>query len=420
MDFVSDRRFKLGKIANPKLAREGEKNFLWARNHMVALTRLSEKYGRRKPLEGVTVGVCLHVTKETSVLIDSLVAAGADVKLSGANPLSTQDDIAAYLASKAEVWAWRGQTVEEYDWCINEVLRQKPEVLIDDGADLHVAAHKSKAKGVLGGCEETTTGVMRLMALEKQGKLRYPIIAINNAKTKYLFDNRYGTGQSTFDGILRATALLIAGKKVVVVGYGWVGKGVAARAKGLNANVTVVEIDPIKALEAHLDGFDVMNIEEAAREGDIFITCTGQKSVVPYSAVELMRSGAILANAGHFDVEIDVKTLVDRARSVKPVRPNVDEVVLPGGKRVYLLAKGRIVNLVAAEGHPPEVMQMSFANQFMSALYVKTNHDKLENRVLDVPPENENEVAFATLDSLGISIGRATKEQLRYAESWIL
>ncbi len=410
----------MGKIANPKLAGEGEKNFLWAKNHMVALTRLSEKYGIGKPLKGVTVGVCLHVTKETSVLIDSLVAAGADVKLAAANPLSTQDDIAAYLATKAEVWAWRGQTGEEYDRCINEVLKAKPQVLIDDGADLHVAAHKARAKGVLGGCEETTTGVMRLRALEKEGRLRYPIIAINNAKTKYLFDNRYGTGQSTFDGVLRATALLIAGKKVVVVGYGWVGKGVAARATGLSANVTVVEIDPIKALEAHLDGFDVMSIEEAARGGDVFITCTGQKGVIPYSSVELMKSGAILANAGHFDVEIDVRTLLGRARSVKPVRPNVDEVVLPDGKRVYLLAKGRIVNLVAAEGHPPEVMQMSFANQFMSALYVKKNHEKLEKRVLDVPPENENEVAFATLDSLGISIGRATAEQLKYADSWIL
>jgi adenosylhomocysteinase len=420
MDGNSDLRFKLGKIANPKLAADGEKNFLWARNHMEALTRLSEKHGRGKPLEGTVVGVCLHVTKETSVLIDSLVAAGAEVKLAAANPLSTQDDVAAYLATKAEVWAWRGETAKEYDWCIDEVLRQRPEVLIDDGADLHVAAHREKAKGVLGGCEETTTGVMRLMALEKEGKLRYPIIAINNAKTKYLFDNRYGTGQSTFDGILRATALLIAGKKVVVVGYGWVGKGVAARAKGLSANVTVVEIDPIKALEAHLDGFDVMSIEEAAREGDIFITCTGQKGVIPYSSVELMKSGAILANAGHFDVEIDVKTLLGRASSVKPVRPNVDEVVLPGGKKVYLLAKGRIVNLVAAEGHPPEVMQMSFANQFMSALYVKKNHQRLEKRVLDVPPENENEVAFATLDSVGISIGKATEEQLKYAQSWIL
>jgi adenosylhomocysteinase len=410
----------LGKIANPKLAEDGKKNFQWAKDHMVALTTLSEKYSKGKPLKGVTVGVCLHVTKETSVLIDSLVRAGASVKLAAANPLSTQDDIAAYLATIAEVWAWRGQTAEEYDWCIRQVLAKNPEVLIDDGADLHVAAHTSKSKGVLGGCEETTTGVVRLKALEKQGKLQYPIIAINNAKTKHLFDNRYGTGQSTFDGILRATALLIAGKKVVVVGYGWVGKGVAMRAKGMSANVTVVEIDPIKALEAHLDGFDVMNISEAARQGDIFITCTGQKGVIPYSSIELMKDGAILSNAGHFDVEIDTKTLLEKAKSTKPVRPNVDEVVLPGGKKVYLLAKGRIVNLVAAEGHPPEVMQMSFANQFMSALYVAKSHARLQKRLLDVPPENENEVAYATLDSLGLSIDKATKEQLAYAESWEL
>jgi len=410
----------LGKIADPELAKEGNRNFKWAKNHMVALTTLSKRYGKGMPLQGLTVGVCLHVTKETSVLIDSLVRAGASVKLAAANPLSTQDDIAAYLSTMAEVWAWRGETAEEYDWCISQLLAKKPVVLIDDGADLHVAAHRSRARGILGGCEETTTGVVRLKALEKQGRLRYPIIAINNARTKHLFDNRYGTGQSTFDGILRATALLVAVKKVVVVGYGWVGKGVAMRAKGLNANVTVVEIDPIKALEAHLDGFDVMDIREAAKQGDIFITCTGQKGVIPYSAVELMKDGAILSNAGHFDVEIDTKTLLEKARSSRPVRPNVDEINLPSGKKVYLLAKGRIVNLVAAEGHPPEVMQMSFANQFMSALYVAKNHSKLEKRVLDVPPDNESQVAHATLDSLGIYIAKATREQLAYAESWEL
>jgi adenosylhomocysteinase len=409
----------LGKIANPSLADEGEKNFLWAKDHMVALNALVEKQ-KDKPLRGVTVGVCLHVTKETSVLVDSLVRAGAEVKLAAANPLSTQDDIAAYLAREAEVWAWKGETAKEYEWCLGQVLAQKPQVLIDDGADLHVAAMRSGLDTVLGGCEETTTGVVRITALEKEGKLGYPIIAINNAKTKHLFDNRYGTGQSTFDGIMRATALLIAGKMVVVVGYGWVGKGVAKRAAGLGARVTVVEVDPIRALEAHLDGFEVSSMKEAARVGEIFITCTGMKGVIPYSAVELMRDGAILSNAGHFDVEIDVKTMLRRARSVRGVRPNVDEVVLPSGRKVYLLAKGRIVNLVAAEGHPPEVMQMSFANQFMSALYVLANHSRLEKRVLDVPPEIESQVALATLGSLGISIERATKAQLEYAGSWKL
>lgn len=413
-------KLELGKIANPKLASEGEKNFNWARNHMVALTSLAERYAKSKPLEGTTVGVCLHVTKETSVLIDALLKAGADVKLAAANPLSTQDDIAAHLATRAEVWAWRGENGQEYDWCVKQVLNQRPQILIDDGADLHVAAHTQRSTTVVGGSEETTTGVVRLKALEKEGKLAYPIIAVNNAKTKYLFDNRYGTGQSTFDGILRATSLLIAGKKVVVIGYGWVGKGVAKRARGLDANVTVVEVDPIKALEAHLDGFAVMSVRQAARDGDIFITATGQKHVIPYNAVELMKEGAILANAGHFDVEIDVAALTEKARSVRQVRPNVDEVTLPTGKKVYLLGKGRIVNLVAAEGHPPEVMQMSFSNQFMAALYIEKNHGRMQKKLHDVPAETETEVAFATLDSLGISLDRPTKEQLKYSESWAL
>jgi len=410
----------MGKIADAHLADEGEKDFLWAKGHMTALASIASKYAKQKPLKGVTVGVCLHVTKETSVLIDSLLLAGADVKLAAANPLSTQDDVAAYLATRAEVWAWRGQNAKEYDWCISQVLAKNPDVIIDDGADLHVAANLKRVRSIKGGCEETTTGVMRLKALEKDGKLGYPVIAINNAKTKFLFDNRFGTGQSTFDGILRATSLLIAGKKVVVVGYGWVGKGVAKRARGLDANVIVVEIDPIKALEAHLDGFLVMNIGEASKHGDIFVTCTGQKHAIPYSAVEAMKDGAILANAGHFDVEIDVKSIMDEAKSVKQVRPSTDEITLAGGKRIYLLGKGRIVNLVAAEGHPPEVMQMSFANQFMSALYVHKNSSRLPKKVLDVPPEIEEEVAMSTLHSLGITIDKATKAQLKYAESWAL
>jgi adenosylhomocysteinase len=408
------------KIADAKLAGSGERNFLWAKHHMGALTALAEKFGKVRPLEGVRLGVCLHVTKETSVLIDALLNAGADVKLAGANPLSTQDDIAAYLATRTDVWAWRGQTAKEYDWCIGEVLASKPKQLIDDGADLHVAASTTRAKGIDGGSEETTTGVVRLKALEADGKLAYPVIAVNNAQTKFLFDNRYGTGQSTFDGILRATALLIAGKVVVVVGYGWVGKGVAMRARGLGARVTVVEVDPIRAIEAHLDGFEVASIEGAAKAGDIFVTATGQKNVIPYSAMERMKDGAILANAGHFDVEIDVKTLMAKAKSSKGVRNNVDELSLPGGKRVYLIGKGRIANLVAAEGHPPEVMQMSFANQYMAALYIRKNHDKMEKKVHGVLPETEDQVARAALKSLGISIGKPTAEQLKYSKSWAI
>jgi len=408
------------KIADPKLTESGEKNFLWAKNHMSTLNILSEKYARKKPLEGVRIGVCLHITKETSVLIDTLLTAGADVKVSAANPLSTQDDIASYLATRTDVWAWRGQSAKEYDWCIKQVLDTGPSQLIDDGGDMNVKAVTSAAKGIVGGSEETTTGVIRLKALEAEGRLRYPVVAVNNAQTKFLFDNRYGTGQSTIDGILRATALLLAGKRVVIVGYGWVGKGVAKRARGMDARVTVVEVDPIKAIEAHLDGFEVTNIAEAAKTGELFITTTGQKNVIPYSAIEKMNEGAILSNTGHFDVEVDVKTMMSRAKKVRAVRPNVDEITLPNGKKVYLIGKGRITNLVAAEGHPPEVMQMSFANQFMAALYIRENHAKLENKVYGVPIETEREIANATLTSWGIRIDAPTKEQIEYSKSWAL
>lgn len=408
----------MSKIADPRLAQEGQKNFLWAKNHMRTLTALAEKYGRTKPLEGVTVGVCLHVTKETSVLIDSLLKAGADVKLAAANPLSTQDDIAAYLATRADVWAWRGETPEEYGWCIDQVLKSKPSQLIDDGADLHVAAHMAGARGIVGGSEETTTGVVRLRALEAEGKLLYPVVAVNDAQTKHLFDNRYGTGQSTIDGILRATSLLLAGKRVVVVGYGWVGKGIAKRARGMDAKVTVVEVDPVKAIEAYLDGFDVTNVMEAAERGEIFITATGQKGVIPYEAIEKMGDGSVLVNAGHFDVEIDVKKLLSRAKSVNEVRPHVDEILLPSGKRVYLIGKGRIANLVAAEGHPPEVMQMSFANQLMAALYIKEKAGQLERRIHGIPEETEKEIAYTTLETWGVKIDKPTEEQLKYAKSW--
>jgi len=408
----------LTKIADPKLSAEGERNFLWARAHMGTLTTLAEKYGKSRPLEGVKLGVCLHVTKETSVLIDALLMCGAEVKLAAANPLSTQDDVAAYLATRTDVWAWRGESTREYGRCIGEVLRSRPDQLIDDGADLHVAAHTSRARGIVGGSEETTTGVVRLKALEAEGMLAYPVIAVNDAKTKYLFDNRYGTGQSTMDGIMRATALLLAGVKTVVVGYGWVGKGLAMRARGMGARVTVVEVDPVRALEAHLDGFDVENIDRAASDGELFITATGQKNVVPYGAISKMKEGAILANAGHFDVEIDVKTLMSKAKGTKAVRPNVDEVTLPSGKRVYLIAKGRIANLVAAEGHPPEVMQMSFANQMMAAIRIHREHGRMGKKVYGVPAELEDEVARAALKSMGVSIGAATKEQKDYGKSW--
>jgi adenosylhomocysteinase len=408
------------KVADQKLAADGERNFLWAKAHMGTLNTLAERYGKSRPLEGVKLGVCLHVTKETSVLVDALLSAGAEVKLAGANPLSTQDDVAAYLSTRTEVWAWRGQSPKEYGWCIQQVLGSHPDQLIDDGADLHVAAHVSRTKGIAGGSEETTTGVVRLKALEAEGRLAYPVIAVNDAKTKFMFDNRYGTGQSTLDGIMRATALLLAGVRTVVVGYGWVGKGVAMRARGMGARVTVVEVDPVKALEAHLDGFDVSSVDGAAPQGELFITTTGQKNVIPYSAILKMKEGAILANAGHFDVEIEVKTLLARAKGVKQVRPNVDEVTLPSGRRVYLIGKGRIANLVAAEGHPPEVMQMSFANQMLAAVRIHQDHGSMERRVYGVPPQLEDEVARAALKSMGVSIGRPTREQKEYAKSWKL
>jgi adenosylhomocysteinase len=387
---------------------------------MGALTVLAQKYAKTRPLEGIRLGVCLHVTKETSVLVDTLVKSGAEVTLAAANPLSTQDDIAAFLATKAEVYAWRGESAKEYDWCIGRVLTSRPSQLIDDGADLHVAAHTSRSKGIVGGSEETTTGVVRLKALESEGKLAYPVVAVNNAQTKFLFDNRYGTGQSTFDGILRATALLLAGKRIVVVGYGWVGKGIAMRARGMGGRVTVVEVDPVKAIEAHLDGFEVSDVMGAAEHGDLFITATGQKGVVPYEAMERMPEGAIMANAGHFDVEFDVKTLLSKAKRVKQVRPNVDELLLPSGRRVYLVGKGRIANLVAAEGHPPEVMQMSFANQLMAALRIHSEHGSMERKVYGVDEETEWEIARAALTSMGVSIGKPTKEQKAYAKSWKL
>ena len=408
------------RVADQKLSGEGERNFLWAKAHMGVLSGLAEKYVKSRPLEGVKIGAALHVTKETSVLIDALLSAGADVTLAGANPLSTKDDIAAYLSTRTEVWAWRGQTAKQYHWCIEKVLGSRPDQVIDDGGDLHVAAHLSRARGIVGGSEETTTGVIRLRALEAEGKLAYPVIAVNDARTKFMFDNRYGTGQSTLDGIMRATALLLAGVKTVVVGYGWVGKGVAMRARGMGARVTVVEVDPIRALEAHLDGFDVSSIEAAAPQGELFITTTGQKNVVPYEAIQKMKEGAILANAGHFDVEIDVKTLMSKAKKVKEVRPNVDEITLPSGKRVHLIAKGRITNIVAAEGHPPEVMQMSFANQMMAAIRIHARHGEMQKKVYALPTELEDEVARAALKSMGVSIGSMTREQREYAKSWKL
>jgi adenosylhomocysteinase len=388
---------------------------------MPTLTAIIEREAPKKPLAGRRVGVCLHVTKETSVLVMGLKRLGAEVYLAAANPLSTQDDIAAYLASQGiNVFAWRGEKPSEYFDCIHRVLSSSVEFLMDDGSDAHVEAHKMGGLNILAGTEETTTGVIRLRALEKDGLLKYPVVAVNNAYTKYLFDNRYGTGQSVIDGILRATSLLLAGKTVVVCGYGWVGKGVAKRARGLDAHVIVTEVDPLKALEAHMDGYTVMPIAKAAEVGDIFITVTGQTGVIRGEHIERMKDGAILANGGHFDVEIDVKYLDENAASRVEVRPYTEEYRLKSGKRVYLIGRGRIANLVAAEGHPPEVMMMSFSNQLLSLIYLTQNHSKMQPKVYDVPQSIDQEVARRTIEALGIEIDEMTEEQKKYAQSWLL
>ncbi len=408
------------RIANPSLVPEGEKSYSWAYRNMPALVKTIDSFGDKKPLAGKRIAMCLHVTKETSVLAMGLKKLGADVYLSAANPLTTQDDIAAYLSSQGiTVFAWRGENSDEYFDCIRSILKFKPDIIMDDGGDAHITFHEEFSNHkILGGTEETTTGVTRLRALSKVGKLRYPVIAVNNAYTKFLFDNRYGTGQSTFDGLLRATSLLITGKKVVVAGYGWVGKGIAKRARGLDAHVIVTEVDPLKALEAHMDGFEVMPMSKAAEIGDIFITATGQINVIRGEHLERMKDGAILANAGHFDVEINVKYLEQNSLLKRSVRQFVDEYRLKNGKRLYLIGRGRIVNLVAAEGHPPEVMMMSFSNQLLSAVYISENYRSLENRVYDVPESIDKQVAKNALEAMGIEIDEITEEQKKYAGDW--
>jgi len=340
------------KIKDINLADKGELDISWASARMPVLNLIKKEFEETKPLKSLTIGACLHVTKETAVLVLTLKAGGADVYLAGSNPLSTQDHVAAALVKRGiNVFAWRKQTTEDYYWCIDQVIASNPVITLDDGADLTAEIHKKRMK-IKGGTEETTTGVIRLRALEKSGELRYPIISVNDAYTKFLFDNRYGTGQSTIDGIMRATSTLIAGKKFVVCGYGWVGRGIALRAKGMGAEVIVTEVDPIKALEATMDGYRVMSLKEAARIGDIFVTATGDINVLRREHFELMKDGAILANAGHFNVEISIKDLEELSTSKREIRENVTEYTLKGGNRVYLLAEGRLVNLACAEGHP--------------------------------------------------------------------
>ena len=389
---------------------------------MQILDNTINRFKKSKPLKGITLGFCLHITKETSVLLMGAKELGATVACCGGNPLTTQDNIAAFLVSQGiHIYAWHGQSVKDYDWCIDQVLKHKPAILIDDGADMNIKAHfdkRFKNMKILGATEETTAGVTRIRAVENQDKLRYPVILVNEAYTKHMFDNRYGTGQSTIDGYLRAMNLLMASKRVVVVGYGWVGRGVASRFHGMGSKIIVTEIDPVKALEAHMDGFEVMPMTQAAKIGDIFVTCTGMTSVIRKEHILQMKDGAIMGNVGHFDVEIDSKFLLKKSKSVKEVRPNLDECTLKNGKRVYLIGEGRLANLVAAEGHPPEVMAQSFSNQILSVLYILKNHKKMENKIINVPKEIDIQIAIDALKAMDVKIDKLTPEQVKYASNW--
>jgi adenosylhomocysteinase len=408
-------------VKDIKLAEKGKKSIEWAENHMPVLMEIRKRFQEEKPLKNIRIGACLHVTKETAVLIRTLKAGGADIALTASNPLSTQDDIAAALASEGiKVYAIRGETREEYYKFIEMVLENEPIITIDDGADLVTTLHKGKGNIniVIGGTEETTTGVLRLKAMADKKLLKYPIIAVNNAETKWDFDNVYGTGQSTIDGILRATNILIAGKKFVVAGYGHCGKGIAIRARGMGARVIVTEVDPIKALKAVMDGFDVMPMREAAKYGDIFVTATGNKNVIRKEHIELMKNGAILANAGHFNVEIDINALEEMKKEKRKINDFTDEYILNDGRKIYLLAEGRLVNLVAAEGHPSEVMDMSFSNQALCIEYIVKNYHKLEPKVYDVPREIDEEIARLKLKKMGIEIDTMTEEQINYLKTW--
>ncbi len=410
-------------VKDLKLAEEGVKRIEWAAREMPVIRLIRERFGREKPLKGLRLAACLHVTTETANLVLALKAGGAEVALCASNPLSTQDDVAAALVAVHDipVFCIRGEDDPTYYKHIHAVLDQKPQITLDDGADLVATLHKDRREllpGVIGGTEETTTGVVRLKAMAKAGALVYPIIAVNEADTKHQFDNRYGTGQSTVDGIIRATNILWAGKNVVVAGYGWCGKGFAMRAKGLGAKVIVTEVQPLRALEAAMDGHQVMPMAEAAPLGDIFCTLTGDINVLDRHHFETMKDGAILANSGHFNVEINIKGLGEMSESKRRVRENVEEYRLMDGRRIFLLGEGRLINLAAAEGHPASVMDMSFANQALCVEYLASRDVPLPVDVHVVPPEIDEEVARLKLASMGTTIDELTEEQRKYLSSW--
>jgi adenosylhomocysteinase len=410
-------------IADPALAAEGVRRIEWAEREMPVLRLIRERFERERPLDGLRIGACLHVTTETANLMRTLKAGGAQVVLAASNPLSTKDDVAAALVTEygIPVFARRGENRDTYYAHLNSVVDTRPQITMDDGCDLVSLLHSdrpSELSDVLAGTEETTTGVIRLKAMAAAGALRFPVVAVNEALTKHLFDNRYGTGQSTLDGILRATNLLIAGRNIVVAGYGWVGKGIASRMHGHGGHVAIIEVDPVRALEALMDGFQVMTAGQAAGWGDLFVTATGNVNVFRREHFAAMKDGAVMANSGHFDAELDLKALREMAEGhVREVRDNVQEFDL-GGKRLHLIAEGRLVNLGAAEGHPAAVMDMSFANQALSAEYVAGHHTELENRVYVVPEAIDAEVARLKLAAMGIELDAMTPEQVEYVSSW--
>ena len=410
-------------VKDLSLAAKGGERVEWAAREMPVLRLIRERFERERPLEGLRLSGCLHITSETANLARTLVAGGAELALCASNPLSTQDEVAAWLVAKlgVPVFARRGEDRQTYYRHVNAALDHRPHITLDDGADLVSTLHKERTElieGVIGGTEETTTGVIRLRAMAAQGALRYPIIAVNDARSKYLFDNRYGTGQSTIDGIVRATNILLAGKNFVVAGYGWCSRGIAMRARGMGAKVIVTEVDPLRALEAAMDGFQVMPMMEAARIGDIFVTSTGDINVIDRQHFEVMKDGAILANSGHFNVEINIQALEEMAVEKRRVRRSVDQYVLPDGRRLNLLAEGRLVNLAAAEGHPSAVMDMSFANQALSVEYLAKHGRELKNEVYPVPEELDREIARLKLKAMGIEIDVLTPEQAKYLSSW--
>jgi adenosylhomocysteinase len=411
-------------VRDIKLAPGGRLKIDWVREHMPVLNEIRAEFEKELPFKGIRVAISIHLEAKTAYLAEVLKAGGADVSISGSNPLSTQDDVAAALAEAGiNVFSWYNSTPEEYKEHLLQVLDTKPQIIIDDGGDLVNLLHterKNLVVNVLGGCEETTTGVIRLRALEREGGLLFPMVAVNDAYCKYLFDNRYGTGESVWSGIMRTTNLIVAGKTVVVIGYGWCGKGVAMRAKGMGAKVIVCEIDPIKAIEAFMDGFQVMSAKGASVSGDIFITVTGCKDVLTKEHYQLMKNGAILSNAGHFDVEVNKPDLEKTAVSHRTVRKDIEEYAMTDGRKIYLLAEGRLVNLAAGDGHPAEIMDMSFALQALSARYILKNAAALDKKVYDVPKEIDSRVAEIKLRSLDINIDKLTQEQEDYLNSWLV